>query len=142
MKKTIFLVDDIIASLTAAEKVLASHYRVIALSSAAQMFKALDKFNPDLILLDVEMPEMNGFDAIKQLKDNPEHAEIPVIFLTGRSDVDSEAKGIELGAVDFILKPFHDIVLLTRIKNHLDIDEIVRERTAQLTERTQQLDVL
>ena len=132
MKKTIFLVDDNATNLTMAEEALVERYRVIALSSAAKMFKALEKFNPDLILLDVEMPEMSGFEAMKKLKKNEAHSQIPVIFLTGRTDDVSEAHGIELGAVDFIMKPFSKPVLINRLKNHLHIDELIRERTEQL----------
>jgi len=142
MQKTIFLVDDNATNLTAGEETLTKQYRVIALSSAAQMFSALQKFNPDLILLDIEMPDMDGFEAIKQLKSASAYSEIPVIFLTSRTDVASEARGIELGAVDFILKPFSELVLMNRIKNHLYIDELIRERTAQLIERTEQLVLL
>jgi len=130
-KKTIFLVDDVISNLTTAEEALSEHYRVVALSSAAKMFAALEKFDPDLILLDVEMPEMSGFEAMMKLKES-DYSEIPVIFLTGRTDDVSEAHGIKLGAVDFIMKPFSKPVLLNRIKNHLNIDELIRERTQQL----------
>jgi len=142
MRKTIFLVDDNATNLTVAEEALVKQYRVIALSSAVQMFTALEKFKPDLILLDVEMPEMTGFEAMKKLKSGNLYAEIPVIFLTGRTDTVSEAYGIELGAVDFIMKPFSEPVLLNRIKNHLQLDELVRERTAQLARRTEQLVLL
>jgi len=137
--KTIFIVDDNATSLTVAENIVSEHYRTIALSSAARMFKALEKFSPDLILLDVKMPEMDGFEALKILKSREAYAEIPVIFLTSLSDSESEAHGIALGATDFIMKPFSEPVLLNRIKNHLGIDEIIRQRTAQLTERTAQL---
>ena len=142
MKKTIFLIDDNATNLTMAEDALVQKYRVIALSSAAKMFTALDKFKPDLILLDIEMPEMTGFEAMKILRSNDVYAEIPVIFLTGRTDPDSEALGIELGAVDFIMKPFSVPVLLNRIKNHLHLDELIRERTEQLARRTEQLVLL
>jgi len=135
----VFVVDDNETNLTAAEEVLAKEYRVIALSSAEKMFKALHKFKPDLILLDVEMPEMSGFDAMRRLKRSEAFADIPIIFLTGLSDAESEAYGIELGAVDFIMKPFTEPVLMNRIKKHLNIDEIVRERTRQLAQRTDQL---
>jgi len=138
-KKTIFVVDDNETNIAAAEDALTEHYRVIALNSAAKMFDALRKFTPDLILLDIEMPEMNGFDAMKKLKSNDAHSEIPVIFLTGLSDASTEANGIALGAVDFIMKPFTEPVLLNRIKKHLGIDELVRERTRQLAHRTEQL---
>ena len=131
-QKIIFLVDDNATNLTMAEEALANQYRVIALSSAAQMFAALEKFRPSMILLDVEMPEMSGFETMKRLKGNEKYAGIPVIFLTGRTDVVSEAHGIELGAVDFIMKPFSKPVLLNRIKNHLNIDELIRERTEKL----------
>jgi len=139
MEKIIFLVDDNASNLTEAEGALEKLYRVIALSSAQQMFAAFEKFRPDLILLDVDMIEMSGFDAMKRLKRNGKYADIPVIFLIGRTDTESEAYGIELGAVDFIMKPFSKPVLLNRIKNHLGIDELIRERTAQLSERTEKL---
>jgi len=139
MEKIVFLVDDNATNLTMAEDALVKQYRVIALSSAEQMFTALERFRPDLILLDIEMPEMSGFEAMKKLKTNEAHADIPVIFLTGRTDVISEAKGIELGAVDFIMKPFSEPVLLNRIKYHLNVDDLIRERTAMLVEQSEQL---
>jgi len=132
MQKTIFVVDDSNTNLSVAEEALEKQYRVITLSSAARMFTVLEKITPDLILLDIEMPEMNGYEAMTQLKSNELHAKIPVIFLTSLSDDANEAHGIELGAVDFIAKPFSEAVLLNRIKHHLHIDEIIRERTAQL----------
>ncbi|MCL2704039.1 MAG: response regulator [Defluviitaleaceae bacterium] len=132
MKKIIFIVDDNDTNLTMAEDALSKYYRVISLTSAAKMFKTFERFRPDLILLDVEMPEMSGFDAMKKLKADDLYAGIPVIFLTGLSDSANEAHGIELGAVDFVSKPFSEPVLLNRIKNHLDIDELIRERTAKL----------
>ncbi|MCL2043429.1 MAG: response regulator [Treponema sp.] len=139
IKKTIFVVDDTSMYLVMAEAVLKKQYNVIPLSSAAEMFAALLKSMPDLILLDIEMPEMNGFETLKRLKASESYAEIPVIFLTGLSDPKNEALGIELGAVDFITKPFSLPVLLNRIKNHLHIDSIIRERTEQLRERSEQL---
>jgi len=135
----IFVVDDNETSLTAAENSLAKEYKVIALPSATKMFEALTKFTPDLILLDIEMPDMSGYEALEKLKNNDSYADIPVIFLSGLSDAKSEAFGIELGAVDFIMKPFTEPVLLNRIRKTLDIDELVRERTRQLALRTEQL---
>jgi len=132
MQKNIFVVDDSSTNLSMAEEVLEKQYKVITLSSAARMFAVLEKMTPDLILLDIEMPEMNGYEAMRQLKSNELYAKIPVIFLTSLTDAADEAHGIELGAVDFITKPFSEPVLVNRIKNHLHIDEIIRERTAQL----------
>ena len=139
MSKTIFVVDDSDTNLAMAEEVLEKQYRVVTLSSGARMFALLEKITPDLILLDIEMPEMSGFEAMEQLKANDSYANIPVIFLTGLADSTNEAHGIELGAVDFITKPFSEPVLLNRIKNHIDRDELIRKRTAQLSERTAQL---
>jgi len=139
MQKTIFVVDDSATNLSVAEEALEKQYRVITLSSAAKMFSIMENVAPDLILLDIEMPEMSGFEAMKRLKAGHSHTETPVIFLTSLTDAVNEAYGIELGAVDFITKPFSEPVLLNRIKNHLDIDELIRERTKQLRERTERL---
>jgi putative two-component system response regulator len=139
MKKTIFIVDDNATNLTAAEEVLHENYRVVSLTSAAKMFAALDKFSADLILLDIEMPKMSGYEAMKLLKSNDRYSSIPVIFLTGLLDSASEAHGIELGAVDFIQKPFSAPVLLNRIKNHLSIDELIRKRTEELFYKKEEL---
>jgi putative two-component system response regulator len=79
----------------------------------------LQKIKPDLILLDVEVPGMSGYDAIKALKANPQTVEIPVIFLTGKSEVENEFLGLSLGAVDYITKPFSPSLLLKRIELHL-----------------------
>jgi putative two-component system response regulator len=130
--KTIFVVDDSDTNLTMAEEALERHYRVMTGPSAQKMFSLLEKMKPDLILLDIEMPEMNGFEAIRVLKANSNWAEIPVMFLTGRTDSSVEVHGFELGAVDFVGKPFSTPVLLNRVKTHLDIDEIIHERTMQL----------
>jgi len=134
MQKTIFVVDDNGTNLSMAEEVLEKQYRVITLASAAKMFAVLEKVTPDLILLDIEMPEMSGFEAMQRLKSSDLYAAIPVIFLTGLTDAASEAYGIELGAVDFIGKPFSAPVLKNRIRNHLSVDELIRERTAQLAQ--------
>ena len=139
MRKTIFVIDDNNSNLTVAEQSLSGHYRVVALNSAAKMFSLLEKITPDLILLDVEMPQMTGFEAMQRLKTNDLYSQIPVIFLTGLTDSVNEAHGIELGAVDFLTKPFSEPVLLNRIKNHLNIDELIRERTSLLIKRTGQL---
>ncbi|MCL2208589.1 MAG: response regulator [Treponema sp.] len=130
--KTIFIVDDSDTNLSMAETVLEDQYTVMTMPSAAKMFSLLEKIVPDLILLDIEMPEMDGFEALSKLKANARFTEIPVIFLTGRNDPTVEVHGFEMGVVDFITKPFSAPVLLNRIKTHLNIDEIIRDRTSQL----------
>jgi putative two-component system response regulator len=109
-----------------------SHYQVITMPSAAKMFMLLEKIIPELILLDIEMPEMDGFEALLYLKSSLVYADIPVIFLTSFTDDAIEARGFELGVVGFISKPFSTPALLNHIKTHLDIDELIRERTAQI----------
>jgi putative two-component system response regulator len=132
MMKTIFVVDDSDTNLSMAESALEDNYRVMTMPSAAKMFELLDKIIPELILLDIEMPEVNGFTALEKLKSVDLWSGIPIVFLTAHTDTEVEVRGFELGAVDFITKPFSAPVLLNRIKTHLDIDEVIRERTAQV----------
>jgi len=132
MQRLIFIVDDNDANLAMAAMALEAEYRVLTIPSAEKMFSLLEKKKPDIILLDIEMPEQSGFDAMKKLKSCDAYSKIPVIFLTSRTDTASEAHGIELGAVDFIQKPFSEPVLLNRIKHHLNIDKLIRERTEHL----------
>ena len=142
MQKTIFVVDDNDTNLSVAKEALKEYYRVMTLPSAAKMFSLIEKVKPDLILLDIEMPEMDGFEALSLLKKNDAQADIPVIFLTSMTDSAVEVRGFELGVIDFITKPFSAPVLQNRIKTHLDIDELIRERTMQLQEKSEQLQAL
>ena len=137
--KTIFIVDDNDVNLSTAAKALSKQYRAFTLPSAADMFELLNNIVPDLILLDILMPEMDGFQAMQKLKSDKRYSDIPVLFLTGQNDAATEAHGFELGAVDFISKPFSEPVLLNRIKTHLEIEELIRARTALLMERTGKL---
>ena len=117
--KLIMLVDDSSANLLVGKAALSENYRVQTAGSAELMFDALEWSKPDLILLDVDMPGMSGFDAIKILKGLPETRDIPVIFLTGLNDSSSELMGLETGAVDYIRKPFTAQLLLKRVELHL-----------------------
>ncbi|MDR2716615.1 MAG: response regulator [Treponema sp.] len=117
--KTIFVVDDSDTNLLMVEEALEDHYRVMTIPSAAKMFVFLEKITPDLILLDIEMPEMNGFEALQRLKSRPEYANVPVMFLTGYLDHAIEARSRELGAAEVIIKPFSAPALLERIGTYL-----------------------
>ena len=132
MRKTVIVVDDSNTNLLVAKDALSDDYKVITLSSAAKMMALLKKVKPDLILLDIEMPEMDGIEALKHLKADPNNKDIPVIFVTAMSDSNIEALGFKLGVVDFLTKPFSRHVLLRRIKSHLDIDELIKNQVAQL----------
>ena len=142
MQKTIFVVDDNESNLSMAKSALKDHYRVMTMPSAAKMFEILEKRVPDLILLDIEMPDMDGFEALRQLKASKVHTNIPVIFLTSMTDASVEVLGFQLGVVDFISKPFSAPVLVNRLKTHLDIDTLIQERTRQLEAKTTQLQTL
>ncbi|MDR0390127.1 MAG: response regulator [Spirochaetaceae bacterium] len=118
-RQVIFLVDDNMANLTAGKTMLREYYDIFSMPSGAKLFELLKKITPDLILLDIEMPEMNGYEALEKLKADKNTRDIPVIFLTARNDPGSELQGLNLGAIDYISKPFSPPLLLKRIENHL-----------------------
>ena len=122
-RKTIIIVDDNNANLVSCKNILKAHYEVYPAPSAAKMFDLLDHVKPDMILLDVEMPDIDGYEAAKMLKDSDDCKGIPVIFLTSRSDPTSEMEGLNLGALDYIHKPFVSTLLLRRIEIHLSMIE-------------------
>ena len=126
-KQTIILVDDNLTNLMIGENVLSDVYNVITLNSGLRLFPMLDKIEPDLILLDIEMPDMDGYEVIKRLKADPETAYIPVIFLTSLDNEDTEYHGLSLGAIDYIAKPFSPPLLLKRIEAHLLLQTQKRE---------------
>ncbi|MCL2182392.1 MAG: response regulator [Chitinispirillia bacterium] len=137
-RKTIFLVDDDLTNLMAGKKALSDVYEVFTLNSGARLLKALEKSIPDLVLLDVEMPEMNGYEVIKALRASERTAGIPVIFLTAKSDCENELEGLTLGAIDYIIKPFSPPLLLKRIEVHLLVESQKRRLEEQTRELTSQ----
>jgi len=90
--------------------------------SALTMFELFDSVIPDMILLDIMMPDISGFEALKRLKAEVRYKGIPVVFLTSMNDAEGEARGYEMGAMDFIKKPFSKPILLDRIKTILESD--------------------
>jgi len=117
--KKVVLVDDDYSNLINGKNVLKKEYEVLTVPSGEKLFDILKQITPDIILLDVEMPNMDGYGVLRELKKNPATAGIPVIFLTARRDVSSELEGLMLGAVDYISKPFSPPLLLRRVENHL-----------------------
>jgi len=122
-RKKIIVVDDSLEDLNVLKNILKDLYMVYPCPSASEMFDLLKHIQPDLILLDVEMPEMNGYEAAKELKSFDEYYDIPIIFITGMIDAQSEIKGLKLGAVDYIRKPFITPLLLKRINIHISLME-------------------
>ena len=119
-KEMLLLVDDNPVNLRIGKTVLSDHYTVVTVPSAEKMFRYLENNNPVMILLDVDMPEMNGYEAIKILKTNPLTKNIPVIFLTARTEAADELQGLNLGAIDYVIKPYDPQVLLKRIEIRLE----------------------
>ena len=122
-KKTIIAVDDSNLNLIIYKKILKQLYEVYTVPSAAKMFKLIEHIKPDLILLDVEMPEINGYETARMLKEKEAFREIPIIFLTARNDPVSEKIGLNLGAADYIFKPIDSEKLLDRIGKLLSSPE-------------------
>ena len=118
MRKLVFIVDDNDVNLTMAASALEAEYEVLTMRSAQRMFSLLEKKKADFILLDIEMPEMSGFEAIAKLKENPQWNDIPVLFLTGLSDEKLLSDAKKAGVLDVITKPFVPSELLTFVKNY------------------------
>ncbi len=119
---TVLAVDDNLLNIKLIEKSLEKEgYKVISALNGSEGRKLAIEESPDLILLDIQMPGENGFEVIQHLKDDTKTNTIPVIFLTGVSEVDSKLKGFNLGAVDYITKPFHPEEVLARVRTHLKL---------------------
>jgi putative two-component system response regulator len=130
-RAVVMIVDDNIANLKIAKIALSDRFDVFTVPSAAKMFDLLERNVPALILLDIDMPEMDGYAAIKILKENPDTRDIPVIFLTAKSDSESELEGLTLGAIDYISKPFLPPLLLKRVELHLMVESQKHKLEAQ-----------
>ena len=130
----IIMVDDSQANLQIGRDALSEEYAVATASSAKRLFSILERNTPALILLDIDMPEINGYETIKILKSKPETKDIPVIFLTARAGSDDELTGLSLGAVDYITKPFQPPLLLKRIEVHLLVEAQRKELEMQAAE--------
>ena len=146
-RQKIMLVDDNQATLAIGKNMLQDHYEVYAVPSAERLFAFLKAVTPELILMDVSMPDMSGFEVIKMLKNNALYADIPVIFVTSRDQESEELEGLALGAVDYVTKPFSSAILMKRIETHLlirqqattlkefndNLVEMVKKKTSQIT---------
>jgi putative two-component system response regulator len=131
--ETIFVVDDCDVDLDMVKQALEGSYRVFTFPSPTDMFALLDTIIPDLVLLDIRMPEMDGFTALDRLAADARTESVPVIFMTSYGDAETEAHGFEAGIVDFINKPFAQSVLLRRVGTHLRIDSLIKKRTGRIT---------
>ncbi len=142
MSKTILVVDDDRSNLFMAEKLLKEEYHVISVISGAQALRFLEKKKPELILLDINMPEMSGFDVIKKIKEEEEWRKIPVIFLTADTDSTTEVNCLKLGAVDFIAKPFEPEIMRTRISRSIELEEYRQDLEGAVRRQTQKIELM
>lgn len=120
-RKTILVVDDEKTNLLLLHHILAPEYTILTARSGQETLDRVAAAQPDLILLDIMMPDMDGFEVIRQLKRNPANRDIPIIFLTASNDVEDEQRGLELGAVDYLTKPVAASIVLARVATHLQL---------------------
>ena len=137
-RKKVILVDDNPINLKLARNTLMGKYDVFTVPSAEKLFQLLEKTLPEIILLDVMMPGMSGYEAIEVLKNNIRTADIPVVFLTSKSDPSSELEGFVHGAVDYISKPFSPELLLKRVDVHVLV-ETQRKELKYINENLQHI---
>ena len=139
-KQIILIVDDVPANIDVLSEILRPTYQIkIAINGAMALKIAMAPSPPDLILLDIMMPGMSGYEVCEKLKDNLKTRNIPVIFVSAMDEVENETKGFELGAVDYITKPVSPAIVQARVKTHLNLfdqnralENKVRERTAEI----------
>lgn len=148
-KGRILAVDDTPASLRLLTDILHSEgYEVRSAIRGELALHAAQNSPPDLVLLDIRMPEMDGFEVCRRLKETPTTRDIPVIFVSAISETDEKVRGFEVGAVDFVTKPYQRDELLARVRTHLELNRLrhhledaVRERTIELEESERKLKI-
>jgi PleD family two-component response regulator len=135
-KKTILVVDDAKENINILGELLKEDYNVrAAINGEKALVIAASENKPDLILLDVVMPGMDGHEVCKRLKADITTKDIPIIFITGKSDEKDELTGFEIGAVDYVTKPFNPVVVKARVKTHLDLKsnrDLLEEKNREL----------
>lgn len=140
MKKTVLVIDDDKSNLIMAQRLLSDEYRVAAVNSGEKGFEYLEKNDPSLILLDIQMPQMNGFEVMEKLRAHEKWCKIPVIFLTADKSSETEEKCFDMGAVDYIGKPFVPQIMRKRVMRTIELEEyrkslerMVMTQLAQIT---------
>lgn len=140
MKKIILIVDDDRLTLATAQKLLDGEYKVVAVNSAKQAYKYLERHTPDLILLDINMPEIGGFEVMETLRKDSRLKKIPVIFLTADRSAETEIECFRVGANDYISKPFEPNILLSRTRSTLELDGYRKDLQRRLDEKTKEME--
>ena len=141
-KKSILMIDDVKLNLATAKDVLQNEYILYEASSAQEGFDILNKHIPDLILMDLVMPEMDGYEMIEILKSTRRFMGIPVIILTAHTDSENEVKALELGAADFITKPFVPAVMKRRIETQIELSSYQHSLEKLVQEKVEEVEKL
>ncbi|MCL2577128.1 MAG: response regulator [Defluviitaleaceae bacterium] len=129
-KNSLLIVDDDAANLMELTHIFRAEYKVYVVKDGKAALEKATESLPDLILLDVIMPDMNGFDVLRELKKSEKTKDIPVIFITGMNDNENEGEGLSIGAVDYIRKPFNTTVVKIRVRNQIEIVKLKRGNLA------------
>ncbi len=139
MSDWVLVVDDDASNLKMAGSILSgANMRVSCLKSGAEALKFLEKNRPDIILLDIHMPDMDGFDTIAAINGNERLSDIPIIFLTADADSETETRGLKCGAIDFIRKPFVPEVFLTRIRHTIELNHLQLQLSKEVEKKTKE----
>lgn len=134
-KSLVLIVDDVPRNIKVLGDILRTKdYRIAVSTNGTQALEMVNKIQPDLILLDVMMPDMDGFAVCKILKESSQTRDIPVIFLTVKTEINDIVKGLGIGAVDYISKPFNSTELLARVNTHLELKK-ARDREKELIKK-------
>jgi len=139
-RQTILVVDDTSENIDVLSAVLRPEYKVkVALTGERALKIMAGDSMPDMVLLDIMMPEMDGYEVCRLLKSNPLTSSIPVIFITAKSQDEDEKKGLELGAEDYITKPINPAIVLARVRTHLALYDQNRALEHKVEARTREL---
>lgn len=148
-KNTILVVDDDKTNLILAQNILTPRYRIAASNSGSTALKYLEGHLPDLILLDINMPEMDGFEVLERIRQQEETKSIPVIFLTADNLAETEIKCFQMGAMDYVTKPFVPDILLSRVDKTMELDRyrhnlenMVKEQAEKITEDARRISAI
>jgi len=136
---SILIVDDEPSNIDILRGILSPHYQIKVASSGKIALKVVEQFVPDLILLDIMMPELDGLDVCKKLKSDPRIAKVPVIFVTALGQGEDEERGFSFGAVDYITKPVSPAIVLARVKTHISLAHQMRTTEQMVKIRTREL---
>ena len=139
MSARFLVVDDDATMARAIHSILKDDYEVFMVTSGRAALQFLEKKTPDLVLLDIKMPEMDGFETLQEMRKRPEMTEVPVIFLTGNEDSTTEEKGLEVGASDFIRKPVIPKVLKLRVTHMIELYTLRNKLQQEVSEQTKEI---